>query len=1048
MTTSEKPHVFACNGATVPCEDATVLTYDKADPQRLVNLMLPNFVDQFYHLPPRILDLLEIAAYVFAGDRATGRGPKDALEYHAWPRRMHFHVKVRDEAFWSQGGVKASLCAALKFMTGDLEYAFEFSGGHSTPPASLFDSEEFAIASDGPASVVLFSGGLDSLAGTLERLVQTKESLYLISHRSGQPSTKKTQDALVRALNKTHPGRIHHYSFGCGLSHVRGVEETQRTRAFLFCSIAFAVAHRVGLDSFYAYENGVTSLNFIRRQDLMSARASRTTHPKTHHLMAQFLGLIHGGPVKVLNPLWNRTKGDVFELLGKMNGRNLIGSAVSCSKTFRELGHATHCGCCFQCIDRRLAAYAAGLQGVDNAGIYSADVFASKIESAETKTTVIDYVRQAIDCSTTNEDAFVMTRLSELADVTPYLGLPEDDAVDAVWELCHRHGNQVVAALARVRDERDDVRYPLASGSLLQLVAAREHLKPAGGVDNAGTATLGATVPDATKTQAGGVSVEVVIRAVAPETKTVADGDVQGRRAGLCAPHCVIGERVFHLNGVAHLLPESVTCGERLVGIKELRKVATDVKAKMLITGETGTGKESIAEFVFAESKVPVRKRQTVNCASLDAARADSDLFGHIKGAFTGADSDRDGILKKCEGGAVFLDEIGALPKETQQKILRFVEYNTRRRVGDDTTDIVRTRVLAATNANVSDALIHDLVPRFQCQVALPPLRERLRDILWFVSQPAFLTGGQYSGISLRTLCCLFSNDWKDNIRGLQNCCQEWKRMGTGGKDGEGYIADVETFRGLSSGEWAGFAAYALAVVEKSGVVGTSEKSASVVALVGLLLAIKDGGSGAADGRDSLALDCLPGLLEHNAPRYAIGALRGALAATNKAFCAGNAGGDGATEECDLGDAIAELVRLHRVYLGLGRSEHKGGIRKDCSSVDNGRCASRPSKSFEEQLRGMTIGVTLWKAPEPPGTSPAKKLEALMDQHKIEGEDRLICRLCADGKSIAAIARNPGIAMKQSTIQEHLHRFRGLDEGLSRLLPRREPGRRNKNRPD
>jgi len=482
MTAAYSPRVFLCNGAprcsSVPAgAHVTVLNYLPKDPNRLVTLRLPKFVDQFYHLPDRILDLLELAAYVFAADRATFRGAKDAVEYHAWSRAMFFIVKVRDAAFWNQPKVKERLSKAIGFMTGDFEYTFHFLPGHATPPASLFDKEEFAIAPRGPASVALFSGGLDSLAGALERLETNNEDLYLISHRSGLPSTKRTQASLAQALCRAYPNRVHPYSFECGLANERGAEETQRTRAFLFGSIAFAVAHRLGLDSFFAYENGVTSLNFLRRQDLMKARASRTTHPQTLALMADFLAEVHGGPVKVLNPFWTKTKTDVLTHLDKVNGRNLISSAVSCSKTFQRLpGNATHCGCCFQCVDRRIAAYAAGLQEIDNAGIYSADIFRKRIESPETRTTALDYVRQAVHFANTTDDGFVMDRLAELSDVTPFVGMDEDAAVETVWALCHRHGEQVLKGLSAVRTQFDDLRYRLEEGSLLQLVASRAHL--------------------------------------------------------------------------------------------------------------------------------------------------------------------------------------------------------------------------------------------------------------------------------------------------------------------------------------------------------------------------------------------------------------------------------------------------------------------------------------------------------------------------------------------------------------------------------------------
>lgn len=483
MTAACPLRVFLCNGAPQPAAlparaNVTTLDYrDDATP-RLVTLRLPKFVDQLYHLPDRVLDLLEIAAYVFAADRAAFRGAKDAVEYHAWSRAMAIVVKVRDAAFWNQSMVKEKLSNAIRFMTGDFDYSFDFLPGHTTPPTSLFDKKEFATAHQGPASVALFSGGLDSLAGVLERLETTDEEVFLISHRSGQPTIKRTQAKLAEALCRNYPGRVHHYSFDCGLASERGAEETQRTRAFLFGSIAFAVAHRLGLHSFFAYENGVTSLNFIRRQDLMNARASRTTHPQTHALMADFLSEVHGNPVKVVNPFWTKTKTDVFTLLDSVHGRDLINSTVSCSKTFdRAPGNATHCGCCFQCVDRRIAAYAAGLHAIDDTGIYSSDIFLHRIEKSETQTTALDYVRQAVHFANDTDDGFVTGRLAELSDIITFVGMEEDAAVEAIWNLCHRHGEQVVHGLSAVRSKFDDLRCRLEEGSLLHLIATREHLK-------------------------------------------------------------------------------------------------------------------------------------------------------------------------------------------------------------------------------------------------------------------------------------------------------------------------------------------------------------------------------------------------------------------------------------------------------------------------------------------------------------------------------------------------------------------------------------------
>ncbi|HSF33732.1 MAG TPA: hypothetical protein VLK82_25110 [Candidatus Tectomicrobia bacterium] len=192
-----------------------------------IQLSLPDFVRDVYHLPDRLLDLLEIAAYVFSADRLIRRGERDDVEYHAWARSFEFQIRVRDQAFWSQESVRRKLGETLTFITGDRDYAFIFQSGHYTPATSLFDQEDFRIESRQKTSVVLFSGGLDSLAGAIEQLETTDHHVCLISHRS-QPGIIRTQDGLVRALKRQprYEGRISHYPFLCRLTGIRAPEES------------------------------------------------------------------------------------------------------------------------------------------------------------------------------------------------------------------------------------------------------------------------------------------------------------------------------------------------------------------------------------------------------------------------------------------------------------------------------------------------------------------------------------------------------------------------------------------------------------------------------------------------------------------------------------------------------------------------------------------------------------------------------------------------------------------------------------------------------
>ncbi len=272
-------------------------------------------------------------------------------------------------------------------MTGDREYSFTFLPGHHTNPIDLFDSAEFKLSPKSKASVTLFSGGLDSLAGIADELVNTNKHLYLISHQS-QSGTKKTQENLFSALKHKYTNRLDHYKFECTLKGTRAVEETQRTRSFLYSSIAYSIAHTLKLKSISVYENGITSVNFSRRQDLINARASRTTHPKTLYLMQNLFSEMEGDNFNIEMPFLWKTKSDVFSLLSKLGYQNLITSTVSCTRTFQNTNESTHCGSCFQCIDRRFSAYSSNLDDIDDSVVYAANFISKSVENSETRTTL------------------------------------------------------------------------------------------------------------------------------------------------------------------------------------------------------------------------------------------------------------------------------------------------------------------------------------------------------------------------------------------------------------------------------------------------------------------------------------------------------------------------------------------------------------------------------------------------------------------------------------------------------------------------------------
>jgi 7-cyano-7-deazaguanine synthase in queuosine biosynthesis len=475
-------HVVLANGATakdIPTRfrrgaKRLTLSYAAIDPRNAnLEIGLPRFVADVNHLSARVLDLLEIAAYVFCADRWIGRGAKDLLEYNAWGRNVHHVVRVRDLSFWSTSRVIRLLEEAITWVTGDASQTFTFVGGHSTPAAGLFDSAEFALDPQAPTRVALFSGGIDSLTGAAEYLRAESGRLCLVSHRSST-DVQRTQQSLLSALQARAPGRITPYAFTCHLKGKRAEEETQRSRSFLFSAIAYALAAALKQNQFFIYENGVTSLNLPKREGMGLARASRTTHPRTLALFSSLLTEVHGGVFEIVTPYSWKTKAEVLMTLEATGCADLLDTSVSCTRTFDNTDNHTHCGSCSQCVDRRFSAVASGLGDRDHGGLYTTDIITADLDQREARTFVVDYLAQAYEFATAGADRFEAKYLSELADMVDYVNLsPRTERVAAIHALSRRHGAQVMGAIQFLNDPKMNIR----PRTLLALINEREYLK-------------------------------------------------------------------------------------------------------------------------------------------------------------------------------------------------------------------------------------------------------------------------------------------------------------------------------------------------------------------------------------------------------------------------------------------------------------------------------------------------------------------------------------------------------------------------------------------
>jgi len=212
--------------------------------------------------------------------------------------------------------------------------------------------------------------------------------------------------------------------------------------------------------------------------------------------------------------------------------------------------------------------------------------------------------------------------------------------------------------------------------------------------------------------------------------------------------------------------------------VDRIRDVAP-YNSTVLILGESGTGKELVARALHAESPRSSGPFVAVNCSAYSENLLESELFGHVRGSFTGADRDRRGRFESADGGTVFLDEIGDISSKIQVKLLRVLQEREIERVGENTTRPVDLRVIAATNRDLRRAVAEgrfreDLYYRLNVfTLQLPPLRQRVEDVTalakYFLERIAEETGKQVRGFSEEVLRLFASHTWPGNVRELEN---------------------------------------------------------------------------------------------------------------------------------------------------------------------------------------------------------------------------------------------------------------------------------------
>lgn len=236
-------------------------------------------------------------------------------------------------------------------------------------------------------------------------------------------------------------------------------------------------------------------------------------------------------------------------------------------------------------------------------------------------------------------------------------------------------------------------------------------------------------------------------------------------------------KEVERLQGSARLVGQS----EQMQKVTDLISKVAPTNSTVLILGETGTGKELVARALHDQSRRTEKPFVAINCGALPENLIESELFGHRKGAFTGADDHRKGLFEVAGGGTLFLDEIGELPKSVQAKLLRFLESGEIRRVGENESIVVDVRVLCATHRNLQEMVDdgdfrEDLMFRINTfEIELPALRERMEDLPVLAEHLLSRYSSKQSTakkLSAEALEILASHSWPGNVRELANAIE------------------------------------------------------------------------------------------------------------------------------------------------------------------------------------------------------------------------------------------------------------------------------------
>ncbi len=272
------------------------------------------------------------------------------------------------------------------------------------------------------------------------------------------------------------------------------------------------------------------------------------------------------------------------------------------------------------------------------------------------------------------------------------------------------------------------------------------------------------------------------------EVKLIIKNGLEKRK--LVEENALLRREMRDLSGFEHIIGKS----DKMQKVFDIVRKVADSKSNILIFGESGTGKELIARAIHFASRRREKPFVTVNCTALPETLLESELFGHMKGSFTGAVANKEGLFEVANEGTIFLDEIGETSLGIQVKLLRVLQEREFRRIGGTKDIKVDVRVIAATNRDLEKAVKEgafreDLFYRLDViPIVIPPLRERIEDIPYlaeyFIQRFSKTMGKEIRGITPEGMALLKGHEWRGNVRELENVLERSMALATGKRRG------------------------------------------------------------------------------------------------------------------------------------------------------------------------------------------------------------------------------------------------------------------------